>query len=143
MLDSQFASEGRVLNLLIVSDSERYLNVFNLRAKRALFLKCFKRQAAAWGRSVLVDRAQRRLARFSNGSILDLGGVGLKIFSPPPLIYFLYWDPDPDPEKNQKPIRARGGACALIADRLKNLFGPSKNFGCLIPESILKTILKP
>ena len=72
-----------------------------------------------------------------------LGGLGLKIFSPPPLIYFLYWDPDPDPEKNQKPIRARGGAGALIADTLKNLFGPSKNFGCLIPESILKTILEP
>jgi hypothetical protein len=36
--------------------------------------------------------------------------------------YFLYWDPDPDPEKNQKPIRARGGAGALIAAALKNIF---------------------
>jgi hypothetical protein len=54
-------------------------------------------------------------------------------------LYFLSWDP----ERNLKPIRVRGGACALIAAALKNLFGPSKNFGCLIPESILKTILKP
>jgi hypothetical protein len=49
-VDLSFFSEGRVLKLRIVSDSERYLNVFYLRAKRAPFLKCFKWQAATWGR---------------------------------------------------------------------------------------------
>ena len=103
------SSEGRVLNLPIVSDSERYLNVFYLRAKRALFLKCFKRQAAAWGRSVLADRAQRRLARFSNGSILDLGDFGSENFlSPPSYIFSLLGSGSGSGKESKAYTRARG-----------------------------------